>query len=193
MTNGLLVNEMITGDMQTGDTRFEDRQPASVNVAGDPDDTLGPTYATFAGVLDAAPLPEWSVVTQTLSRDGQVGADDRFLSYDVYAQYLEPTTNHRIADVFWEYLNSSGAVAQGDELVTGQLFDPWFYATGLPVTEAYWSQVKVEGVVRDVLVQCFERRCMTYTPDNEPEWRVEMGNVGLHYYTWRYGSDTEAP
>ena len=38
------------------------------------------------------------------------------------------------------------------------------------------------------LTQCFERRCLTYTPDNAPEWRVEMGNIGLHYHSWRYDS-----
>ncbi|MCS7294077.1 MAG: thermonuclease family protein, partial [Dehalococcoidia bacterium] len=36
------------------------------------------------------------------------------------------------------------------------------------------------------LVQCFERRCLTYTPDNPPGWQVEAGNVGQHYYRWRY-------
>jgi hypothetical protein len=40
--------------------------------------------------------------------------------------------------------------------------------------------------VQDVLIQCFERRCLTYTPGNTPEWRVEQGNVGLHYFRWRY-------
>lgn len=186
ISNGLLVNEMISGELQTGDERFETRQPSTVNVAGDSDDTLGPTYTSFTNVLDAEPLPEGAVITQTLSRAGQVGADERFAVYDVLADYLEPTTNHRVADVFWTYLNSEGVVAQGGELVTAQLFDPLFYTTGLPVTEAYWSEVTVAEVVRDVLVQCFERRCMTYTPDNDLAWRVEMGNVGLHYYTWRY-------
>jgi hypothetical protein len=28
-----------------------------------------------------------------------------------------------------------------------------------------------------VLIQCFERRCLTYTPANAPGWQVEMGNV----------------
>ena len=44
----------------------------------------------------------------------------------------------------------------------------------------------VGGVEHDVLIQCFERRCLTYTPDNVTEWQVEMGNVGQHYYRWRY-------
>jgi hypothetical protein len=78
-------------------------------------------------------------------------------------------------------------------LEEGPLFDPWFFATGLPVTEAYWADVKVAGVVQDVLMQCFERRCLTYTPANPAAWRVEMGNVGLHYYTWRYGETPEPP
>ncbi len=36
-------------------------------------------------------------------------------------------------------------------------------------------------------MQCFERRCLTYTPSNATGWQVEAGNVGRHYYTWRYG------
>ncbi|MEZ4570631.1 MAG: hypothetical protein R2849_09955 [Thermomicrobiales bacterium] len=37
-------------------------------------------------------------------------------------------------------------------------------------------------------MQCFERRCLTYTPDNAPGWQVEAGNVGQHYYEWRMTS-----
>lgn len=61
------------------------------------------------------------------------------------------------------------------------------YATGLPITEAYWASVKVGGAYRDVLIQCFERRCLTHTPDNPNGFEVEAGNTGLHYYIWRYG------
>jgi hypothetical protein len=35
-------------------------------------------------------------------------------------------------------------------------------------------------------LQCFERRCLTYTPDNPEGWQVEFGNIGRHYYQWRY-------
>jgi thermitase len=193
ITNGLLVNELITGEMQIGDGDFESREPAMVNVAGDSDDELGPMYASFTGLLDVPPLPQGQVIVETLSRSGEVGSDQRFAVYDVWAEYLEETTNHRVADVFWDYLNSVGPVAFGQDLLTDRLFDPWFYATGLPITEAYWSEVTVAGQVRDVLMQCFERRCMTYTPDNDPAWRVEMGNVGQHYYAWRYEMEPEEP
>jgi len=46
----------------------------------------------------------------------------------------------------------------------------------------------VGGVERDVLVQVFERRVLSYTPSNPASFQVEMGNVGQHYYAWRYGS-----
>ena len=45
----------------------------------------------------------------------------------------------------------------------------------------------VGGVSKLVLVQVFERRVLTYTPDNPDGWKVEAGNVGLQYYEWRYG------
>jgi hypothetical protein len=44
----------------------------------------------------------------------------------------------------------------------------------------------VGGVELDVLVQLFERRVLTYTPTNPAGFKVEMGNVGQHYYRWRY-------
>jgi hypothetical protein len=47
-------------------------------------------------------------------------------------------------------------------------------------------RVRVGGVERDVLVQAYQRRVLTYTPNNPVGWQVEMGNVGRHYYQWRY-------
>src|SRR5690606_20503223 len=58
---------------------------------------------------------------------------------------------------------------------------------GRPITKAYWAAVKVAGTERDVLMQSFERRCLTYTPGNPEGFLVEAGNVGQHYYQWRYG------
>jgi thermitase len=77
---------------------------------------------------------------------------------------------------------------QDGRLRQAKLFDPTFFVTGLPITEAYWARVRVGGQERWVLIQAFERRVLTYTPDNPPGWQVEMGNIGLHYYSWRYGA-----
>ena len=60
----------------------------------------------------------------------------------------------------------------------------WQTLLGLPITEPYWTQTRVGGTLNFVLMQAFERRVLTYTPDNAPAWQVEMGNVGLHFLLW---------
>jgi hypothetical protein len=41
------------------------------------------------------------------------------------------------------------------------------------LTAAY----EVAGDYRDVLIQCFERRCLTYTPGNSPGFETEAAWV----------------
>jgi hypothetical protein len=188
VTNGLLVMELVTGRMQVGDNRFDTRGAAWVNIAGDPDDINGPTYAAFASLLDLPAVGPDQTLLLTVDRSGRVGANQHLAEYDVSSGPFISETSHRIAGVFWEYLNSSGPIASGDTLTDGRLFEPWFYATGYPISEAYWARVKVKNVIQDVLIQCFERRCLTYTPSNPEGWKVEMGNVGLHYRDWRYNT-----
>src|SRR5205823_12000219 len=36
------------------------------------------------------------------------------------------------------------------------------------------------------LLGTYERRVLTYVPSNVPGFQVEMGNIGLHYFDWRY-------
>jgi N-acetylmuramoyl-L-alanine amidase len=90
-------------------------------------------------------------------------------------------------------MNSSALVYQDATFTTAPLFENPFYATGFPITEAYWANIKLKGVYTDVLIQCFERRCLTYTPDNPAGWQVEAGNVGRHYYAWRYSDSQPVP
>jgi hypothetical protein len=189
VTTGLLATEMMTGNLQTSHSTFEQRGPALIPVAGDPDDPDGPTYASFDHVRNVEPFNTGTTLTATIGRDGTVGHDQHFARYAVLAEHYVPTTRHAVASVFWEYLNTSGTVEDDGVFTTGRLFEPWFYATGLPLTEAYWSRVMVGGSEKDVLIQIFERRVLTYTPSNDPGWRVELGNVGRHYYFWRYERD----
>jgi hypothetical protein len=54
----------------------------------------------------------------------------------------------------------------------------------------------VAGESQNVLAQCFERRCLTFTPANPEGREVEEGNIGQHYCIWRYGdriSDSPEP
>jgi uncharacterized membrane protein (UPF0127 family) len=188
VTNGLLVIELMAGRVQTGDDSFLPRRPSVANVAGDAHDPNSPTYATLAMVTGARPLADGAPITQTLARNGAIGDILSAATYGVTAGLLSPETNHRVASVFWEFMTSKGAINQDGNIITAPLFQNPYYATGLPITEAYWSTVRVNGQLQEVLIQAFERRVLTYTPGNPEGWRVEAGNVGQHYHAWRYNN-----
>jgi len=158
-----------------------------VNVAGDLNDPNGPTYATFNPLMGYGAIPNGWIITQTVDRAGTVSTDASLSSYGVTSTDVGAPTSYNVASVFWDFMNSSGPVDQNGEIVNGPLFSNPFYATGYPITEPYWTHVLVGGVPKLVLVQVFERRVLTYTPDNPDGWKVEAGNVGLQYEQWRYG------
>ncbi len=186
VTNGLLAKELVTGNLQTGPDSFQPHDPATVNVSGDPSDAQAPTYASFSSLLDSPPLPSGATITQTVDRVGNVGNDPSLAGHGVSAGSPVTETNHAVASVFWDFMTSSGLVAENGGTTTAPLFQNPFYATGFPISEAYWSRVLVEGVSEPVLIQVFERRVLTYNPANPDGWKVEAGNVGQHYHTWRY-------
>ena len=70
-------------------------------------------------------------------------------------------------------------------IVNAQIVN-WVAAFGFPVTEPFWTTIRVNGQDRMILAQAFQRRILTYSPNNPDGWKVEMGNVGAQYYTWRY-------
>lgn len=66
----------------------------------------------------------------------------------------------------------------------------WLPTMGYPISPAFATNVRVNGVENTtVFVQAFERRVLTYTPSNPHSFQVEFGNIGRHYYTWRYGQN----
>jgi hypothetical protein len=188
VTNGLLVKEMVTGLLQMGDDQFQDYGSAQIAVAGDlTRANPAPTFASFKDLLNVNRDTEGGTVQLAVDADSQIFNKNALTNYGVTTSHLVAETQHYIASPFWEYLNSTGLV-MGDkgQTITAALFNPLFYATGLPITEPYWTTTLVGGVRKDVLVQLFERRVLTYTPSNPPGYKVEMGNVGLQYYQWRY-------
>lgn len=193
VTTGLLATELMTGRLQLGDTTFEQHHPSQVPVAGDPDSgDVTPSYADMGNVIGYQPTPNGWTIIQTIDARGTVGAQPRYASFGVTAQAAGSPTGHTVALVFWVWMNQTGLVYHAERTISGDpyavepLFSNPFSATGYPTTEAYWTTARVAGVERDVLVQCFERRCMTYTPSNPSGWKVEMGNIGQHYLHWRY-------
>jgi hypothetical protein len=183
VTNGLLAVEMIAGEIQVADEVFITATvPSTIPVAGDPrkDNPLTPDYATFAAVSslhgeNQAQKRVGTRVNDAIDVNGVVSRDDVHGALSRYALFV-PQTGHNIPDVFSTYL-------QGMQQAYG--YD-WVFVMGYPVSEAYWTTMRVSGKDMPVLVQAYQRRVLTYVPDFPTTWRVQMGNVGQHYFEWRY-------
>lgn len=186
VTSGLLVNELIGGKMQIGDVEFADRGAAQLPIAGDPDDTDGPTYASFAGAMAPVADRTGSQPRETLGRDGRVGIYTGPQRPETQLTRYVPQTGHAIPEVFWRFMQQRGRVLVNGRATNAALID-WTTTLGYPLSEPYWATVRLGGQSRTVLIQPYQRRVLTYTPDNAAGWQVEMGNVGRHYYQWRYG------
>jgi N-acetylmuramoyl-L-alanine amidase len=195
VTNGLLAKELITGQIQIGDNTFANRGSAEINVAGDPDDPTGPTYATFSNVVLLPPLADGAPIVQRITRAGLLPDDPALAGYGATAAHHVQVAgiDHQVASPFWAFMNATGMVYENGSVVNGALFQSPFYATGYPITDAYWARVKLKEQYTDVLVQCFERRCLTWTPGNPAGWEVEAGNIGRHYFSWRYSDHDPIP
>ncbi|HET8628644.1 MAG TPA: kelch repeat-containing protein [Thermomicrobiales bacterium] len=204
VTQGLLARDMIRGEFQEGDTTFRPAPQGPARVPfGDLDDTLptSPTYASFGQVLGAAPTPAGQTIAAHLDRAGAVSDDPALAQYGVTSAGVIPGTppnargfnQHAIARPFLEYIQQVGPVYEGGRDTTAALYAPIQYVFGFPITEAYWATVRAAGQPRTVLIQCFERRCLTYTPSNPGGFQVEMANTGLEYFTWRYRQGASGP
>ncbi len=180
VTNGLLATELITGEIQVGDTAFQSRGPAAIPIAGDPD-TPGPTYAAFADraakLLAPTPSKTGTAIGASLSAAGDVSEASATNATDVRNAAKADTTlstydgatKHNLPAAFAAYRARIG-----------------FGVIGYAKSEPFVTTVKVAGVSRQVVVQVFERRVLTYNAANSDVFKVEMGNIGQHYRRWRY-------
>ncbi len=183
VTNGLLVVEMISGRRQEGDNTFVATAPSRLPIAGDPIN-LWPTYASLEKLyMKPNSLGLGQPITATWTATGE-GLQQSYKD-DPAIKIATRQNGLAIPTAFWEFLNRKGLVVT-ESGYSETLISEWLFSAGLPITEPYWARVKIGGVEKDVLFQAFERRTLTYTPANPPEFRVEMGNVGLHYVAWRY-------
>ncbi|MDQ6908409.1 MAG: hypothetical protein M3176_16420 [Chloroflexota bacterium] len=179
VTNGLLATEIITGRIQTGDNSFQNQAPPSISIAGDASNPA-PTYAGLASkgasLLQPATSKPGVPINTVIGADGTVGATDAALP-DPAMQVgaFDGPTRHNVAAGFADYRAKAGLPTIG-------------YA----ISEPFLATVKVGGAPKDVMVQIFERRALTYTPSNPAAFKVEMGNIGQHYFAWRYPNGATA-
>lgn len=203
VTTGLLVKELVTGKRQDGDNQFTQLVPSQVQVAGDSNELganqVAPTYDSFQevvtvnGTVNGQPNQVGRTLILQLDRAGKVSQLPGLPESRIIKGY-DAVTEHNIPDVFVDFANQSGPVWNGSQIITGPVFfaNP-FYVLGRPISEAYWTRAEVKGVEQYILVQLFERRVLTYTPANPVGFKVEMGNVGQHYYRWRYVENNRPP
>lgn len=196
VTSGLLVYEMVSGQVQTGNNRYEARSPAALPVAGDAASPDAPTYADFAQYTGPSQDETGVIVTQRISKGGTVSSlSDQEAPTDPSLfgiSYFDSVSKHNVPAVFASWMNQTATVLQNGHLVQAALIDP-LYVLGRPISEPYWADVLVAGAPTRVLMQLYERRALTYNPNNPPGWRVEMANVGRAYYDWRYSGKSLAP
>ncbi|MGI8857829.1 MAG: hypothetical protein ACR2JW_18995 [Thermomicrobiales bacterium] len=178
VTNGLLATELVRGQIQAGDATFTPQAPPAIPIAGDPDNP-GPTYATLAtkavSLLTASTAKTGSPVSTTVSATGDVTNPTGTAAPETTISAFDDTTKHNVPKVFADYRTKAG-----------------LQTIGFGISEPFMATVKVAGTQKPVMIQVFERRVLTYTASNDPAFRVEMGNIGQHYYQWRYPSGAQA-
>ncbi len=171
VTSGLLVREMITGALQTGETRTEQRAPAAVPVAGDMENTF-PLYRDLAsGPAVDTKTAKGQPVQLLLTPQGSGTTADSVNDPLATIATIDVQTGHGVPSAFDAFRTKVG-----------------LDVVGIALTEPFWADVRVAGQSHRVLVQAFERRVLTYTPSNPDAFKVEFGNVGIQYYAWRYGT-----
>jgi hypothetical protein len=172
VTFGLLATELVTGRIQVGNNDFIPQLPSRTPVAGDEDGT-GPSYLTIyenrAALLDPKPVRTGLEISALFDESNRLIITDPKPGSGVLALTgYDATTKHNVIAPFTNFRNLVG-----------------FSTVGLAISEPFAAYFTVGGVQRAVAVQVFERRILTYTEDNPALYKVEMGNIGRHYFYWR--------
>jgi polysaccharide biosynthesis protein PslG len=188
VTTGLLTVELKSGKLQLGDSTFEQHSPAQVNMAGDPGSS-GPTYADLSNLnerydnADTTPnayiyASDHTFRVLTTEEGRQYAAQFDVPSGDTFIYQQDPSGRYGqfVYAPFIDFINRLTSSGIAIDQTPGYVISPVMVA-----------QVPIGGKATTVFIQAFERRVLTYNPNNDPAFRVEFGNIGQHYERWRYG------
>lgn len=172
VTSGLLVHELITGQLQRGDTQFQALAPAAVAVAGDSTNPFPLFRDLGSGPAVNRMAPVGAPVTLLLTPQGgstiAASPDEQTV-----ISVIDSQTGHGLPKGFADFRTRVG-----------------LQNVGLALTDPFWADVAIAGKTQRILIQPFERRVLTYNPANPIPFQVEFGNVGQQYYAWRYGTSS---
>ncbi len=179
VTNGLLATEIVKGQIQVGDNAFQAKAAPGIAIAGDSDNP-GPTYAQLSGkaaaLLQATPNQTDTRISRGVTASGDITTGNTPNSPGTTLTAYDGPTQHNVTLAFSQYRERAG-----------------IGTIGYAISEPFFATVKVGGTAKDVVIQVFERRVLTYTATNTEPFIVEMGTIGQHYYQWRYSGGTTAP
>lgn len=196
--SGLLVFELLSGHIQMGDDRYAKYPLFNKPMLG----KTGPTYASFQHLADTVdqqhneadhtgPNDTEGYANKVIGPDGVIYSDDSKLGAHVedikllvYNDDGEHAT-HNVPRAFCDFLMD--IISKGTKCIEGQETPPVLWeASGVPISEPYWTTVKIGNVSRTVMFQAFERRVLMYEPEKPADARVSVTNVGQDYFDWRY-------
>jgi hypothetical protein len=106
------------------------------------------------------------------------------VSFGVTSSHYKPPTGYTTAFVFQIAIDAQGRISEDRIYTSGTVAGA--FAVELRITEAHWIRVSVTGTDQDVLIQCFERGCLTLRTTNDPIRPVTMGIIGQDFFRWRY-------
>jgi len=189
VTTGLLTVELKSGKLQLGDSTFEQHSPAQINIAGDPgangliyadlsklaeyyDPNSANTYSAYIYGDNHQFTPLTAENAKPYAGQFDVPSGDTFT-------YVADPSNHYGQVVYSPFQDFIKRLTDA-----GIAIDQ---TPGYPISPVIIATVPIGGKATTVFVQAFERRVLTYNPNNDPAFRVEFGNIGQHYYRWRYG------
>lgn len=187
VTTGLLTVELKSGKVQLGDGTFETRSPAQIGIAGDPNGG-GPTYADLGSLRESYEINDSTPALYQLNSDHTFRALTQ-AQENQYASFNPPS-----GPAVGGFGDASGRYSQLvyypfltfiDSLMKAGI--PIDQTPGYAISPIIVATVPIGGKATTIFVQAFERRVLTYNPNNPAAFRVEFGNIGQHYYGWRYG------
>lgn len=193
VTFGPLAGEMILGQVVMGPITIDQCPPPKIAIAGDRD-ARNPTYASVVSQR-ADRLARTAMLTgkyraEFYDKAGQLKANDPLLPLFQFTTY-DSRAAHNIPKVFADYRDQANRfqpkIFPGTPDRPALLYLSGEDMIGFPMSEPFLESVYVNGTRLPIYIQIFTRRILTFNAANPDPFKVEMGNVGQHYYEWRYG------
>ncbi len=179
VTEGLLAQEITTGEIQLGSKLLQYQTPPDFPIDGGSSNS---SVATYSGLAQVVHTPASDLSTQHAPVDLWIDAAGQVTQVApptaVWDAKFVAATGHNLPDVFTSYFSTNpfGGMT-------------WVEALGYPISEPYWTTYRRDDQALPSLIQVFERRVLVYTPSLPAGQQMTLTDIGRQYYRWRYGQD----